>query len=108
MFAGITFNLIAQWSLRRLSFESETLKRTYQAHGALRCGFASSQLAQLRNPADSLELYRFRVQVKAEQKSSCHLADPPPLAEIASFLVRQRFIQTDCQLQQSIDTSDPY
>ena len=26
--------------------------------------------------------------VKAEQKSSCHLADPPPLAEISSFLVR--------------------
>ena len=25
--------------------------------------------------------------VKAEQKSSCHLADPPPLAEVASFLV---------------------
>eukprot|EP01051_Picozoa_sp_SAG22_P000952 SAG22_NODE_31_length_27697_cov_7.384376_23_plen_173_part_00 len=28
-------------------------------------------------------------EVKAEQKSSCHLADPPPLAELASFLVAE-------------------
>ena len=33
-------------------------------------------------------------QLKAEQKSSCHLADPPLLAEIASYLVRNNVMHS--------------